>query len=187
MPQAQIDKDMEEILSSIRQIIADDVEESSRAKTPKISLEISSEKKDEKKKLMESKEDILELTNMLPEDVYKGPLEKEVVRSAPQAQAIKQKEQVALEEETSPKNSSGIEKSEALISSEVAREVSKAMEDLSLFMKQTGEQKEALNPLFSEMVRESLQPLLRRWLEQNLSKIVREMVAEQIEKVLKKP
>lgn len=187
MQQAQIDKDMEEILSSIRQIIADDVEENSKAKTPKISFETSSEKRDEKKKLKENKEDILELTNMLPEDVYKGPSDKEIMRSAPQVEAIRQEEQVVLDEQKSQKNSAIIEKSDALISSEVAREVSKTIEDLSLFIMQTESQKEALNPVFREMIQESLQPLLRTWLDQNLSKIVKEMVAEQIEKILKRP
>lgn len=179
---------MEEILSSIRQIIADDVEESSKAKAPKISFDISSEKKEEKKKLTENKEDILELTNMLPEDVYKGPLEKESVRPTVfQPQTLVQDGQAIQEEQTFQKKALDTEKSESLISSEVARQVSKTIEDISLFMKQTGDQKDTLNPLFKEMIRESLQPLLRTWLEQNLSKIVREIVAEQIEKVLKKP
>lgn len=180
MPQAQIDKDMEEILSSIRQIIADDVEENTKNKNSK--LEPSLESKAVKKELKENAdEDILELTNMLPEDVYKGPLEKGVE----QAQTVEQQLSEAMEQ-AFPADSHAIEKSDPLISSEVAQEVSQAVEDLSHFIKQTGVQKEILNSTMEDMVRESLQPLLRTWIDQNLSKLVKEVVAEQLERILKK-
>ncbi|MBN9412416.1 MAG: DUF2497 domain-containing protein [Candidatus Paracaedimonas acanthamoebae] len=182
MPQAQIDKDMEEILSSIRQIIADDVEENTKNKSPKFSFEPALENKTVKKESKENTdEDILELTNMLPEDVYKGPLEKELE----QAQTVEQQLSDAMEQ-AFPADSHAIEKSESLISSEIAQEVSQAVENLSHFIRQTGVQKEILNSTMEDMVRESLQPLLRTWIDQNLSKLVKEIVAEQLEKILKK-
>ena len=186
MPQAQIDKDMEEILSSIRQIIADDVEENTKTKTPKLSLPTASEGETVKQELTEGEEDILELTNMLPEDVYKGPLEKKIAPNfVHQPQAVEQKLSDAMEQ-AFPTDAQTIADSEALISSEVAHEVSKVVEDLSHFIKQPGAQKEILNSPMENMVKESLQPLLRAWLDQNLPRLVKEVVAEQIEKILKR-
>ena len=186
MPQAQIDKDMEEILSSIRQIIADDVEENTKTKTPKLSLPTASEGETVKQELTEGEEDILELTNMLPEDVYKGPLEKKIAPNfVHQPQAVEQKLSDAMEQ-AFPTDAQTIADSEALISSEVAHEVSKVVEDLSHFIKQSGAQKEILNSPMENMVKESLQPLLRAWLDQNLPRLVKEVVAEQIEKILKR-
>lgn len=186
MPQAQIDKDMEEILSSIRQIIADDVEENTKTKTPKLSLPTASEGETVKQELTEGDEDILELTNMLPEDVYKGPLEKKIAPNfVHQPQAVEQKLSDAMEQ-AFPTDAQTIADSEALISSEVAHEVSKVVEDLSHFIKQSGAQKEILNSPMENMVKESLQPLLRAWLDQNLPRLVKEVVAEQIEKILKR-
>jgi len=186
MPQAQIDKDMEEILSSIRQIIADDVEENTKTKTPKLSLPTASEGETVKQELTEGEEDILELTNMLPEDVYKGPLEKKIAPNfVHQPQAVEQKLSDAMEQ-AFPTDAQTIADSEALISSEVAHEVSKVVEDLSHFIKQSGAQKEILNSPMEIMVKESLQPLLRAWLDQNLPRLVKEVVAEQIEKILKR-
>lgn len=186
MPQAQIDKDMEEILSSIRQIIADDVEENTKTKTPKLSLPTASDGETVKQELTEGDEDILELTNMLPEDVYKGPLEKKIAPNfVHQSQAVEQKLSDAMEQ-AFPTDSQATADSEALISSEVAHEVSKVVEDMSHFLKQSGAQKEILNSPMEDMVKESLQPLLRAWLDQNLARLVKEVVADQIEKVLKR-
>jgi cell pole-organizing protein PopZ len=187
MSQAQVDRDMEEILSSIRQIIADDVEENEKIKTPKLFLANSSQNEASENVSLEKGGDILELTNMLPEDVYKGPLEKESARqgSIQQAQIVGQKLSVAMEQ-SFPTRSSSLKDSEDLISQDVAHEVSKAVEGLSHLIKQPSAQNEVLGSTIENVVHESLQPLLREWLDQNLAKLVKEVVAEQIDKILKK-
>lgn len=181
MLQAQIDKDMEEILSSIRQIIADDVEENAKTKKSKFSLAPSLQSIKEEKGIVEDEGDILELTNMLPEDVYKGPGEK----AGEQPQAVEQKLSNAMDQ-AFPTESQATDEPKTLISSKVAHEVSKTVEDLAHFIKQTEMPKEILPLKMEDIVQESLQPLLRAWLDQNLPRLVKEVVTEQIEKILKR-
>lgn len=182
MPQTQVDRDMEEILSSIRQIIAEDVEESEKSKSPKLSLATSSREEI----LTNEEENILELTNMLSEDVYKGPLEKATARKENSSQDQSNKEKLSYTTEEGFQLSPALKEPQGLISQEVAKAVSKSIDDLPHLLKQAQSHQDILSPTIENTVRDSLPPLLQAWLDKNLTKIVKEVVAEEIEKVLKK-
>ncbi len=181
MSQTQVDRDMEEILSSIRQIIAEDVEESEKSKSPKLSLATSSREENSA-----NEEDVLELTNMLSEDVYKGPLEKATTQQENSSQDQKNKEKLSYAIEEAFQLSPVLEEKQGLISQEVAHEISKSIEDLPHLIRQAQSHQDILSPTINNAVRDSLPPLLQAWLDKNLARIVKEVVTEEIEKVLRK-
>lgn len=192
MLQAQADKDMEEILSSIRQIIAEDVEGNAKSSSPKLFIAPSLEAGEgEQSPLLETDpQDILELTNMLPEDPYKGPQERKALQSSSYSPALPLDHQLsAAMEKAFPTEHSeeSSQKESSLLSEAVTGEVSRSFKVLSEKIKQVGTQEGSLSEKVSEeMVRESLTPLLKEWLEDNLPRLVKEVVSEEIQKVIKK-
>lgn len=180
MAQIQVDRDMEEILSSIRQIIAEDVEENEKAKAPKFS--VPSPKAEEENS-------VLELTNVLSEDVYKGPIERVIDRQKRLQNTQESDKEVPSQKEENKEPPLKQQESEDFISKEVIQEISQTVENLSHFVeqsKQDSQRQVTFNPAVEALARESLQPLLKAWLDQHLTKIVKDVVSEQIEKILKR-
>jgi cell pole-organizing protein PopZ len=210
--QTQSQRAVNDILSSIRQIISEDAKE--ETKKPSLSSPFSVNKKDNKQ------EEILELTRVVETDGSivdlsqkgldkVGPVSKSFSREEKdlgknEIEAHPEKKQVS----TSPDNEpflppsrdpqeginspirSKIESPEKLLSEEALRQSANAFRDLekikqSLKMPDHILDSEKIgNYTVDDLVRELLRPILREWLDAHLPSMIRTLVAEQIEKAL---
>lgn len=143
---------MDEILASIRQIISGDLPE-------------------ENKEFLQSsrQDDILDLTNPLPEEVEK----KETFKS-----------------KKGCSEHINIKKEESIISSAAISEAAQTLYEFNKFAQESPKFVDSSTPegmggkTVESLVRETLKPLLKEWLDRNLPTLVRWVVHEQVEKMV---
>lgn len=187
---------MEDILASIRQIISGDAkgEEST-----------SSSSKEE--------ENILDLTEILPEDVHEMDYVKPSTESPSlyPPQPLTDSERTLIEklmEENEkdtlfnplkeiPQKNISVPKDpspffeDTLVSEAILSEAAQALSPLDTLIQEKSLREPSLNKemgsqVLENLVRESLRPLLKEWLEAHLPSLVREIVSEQVEKIVHK-
>jgi len=159
-----IEPSMDEILASIRQIIADP------------------SKKDERQPFKENTdEDILDLTNLLPEETNSSsPHKPQLVsqsyngKSKPVKKSLTQPVVPQLRE-----GSATLEQDDLMTLLKEKREGSSKESFLKIDKTSIG------NQTIEELVQSSLNPLLKEWLNIHLPSIVREVVGEQVEKIIR--
>lgn len=180
-----VEPSMDEILASIRHIISDDSRE---GKEP---FSIS-----------RNRDDILDLTDALPEEGQKTESLQEEKKENPKCAIPNLQKEGTLhslkefsetkQEETSrelPTSDYGFE--ESLVSPAAISEAAQAFHSLN---KLASESPKYADPRFNEgiggqtveaLVRETLKPLLKEWLDTNLPTLVRWVVNEQVERIVR--
>lgn len=214
--EGQPEPTMEEILSSIRQIISDDDKESpaeeqagrgakdqdvteSSEPADGISTEVFDQDVEEFEenadqvqaisKLEAEEDEILELTELVPEDVSDIEEKNEVVMAKEKPSvAIKSDTKISELEEVglSPSAADVVDdsKSEGLISREAAEQSTAAFAGFaSAISNAQGVQLGSANRTLEELVKELLRPMLKDWLEINLQPIVARTVEREIAKL----
>ena len=211
----QVDPAVEEVLASIRKIMAIDLNEAdtSAEKAPDI-IAFPGQKNAPIVKKSADGSDILTLTEMIDQDgsiVSLNQREETMVAQTEKDQANNNKkeesatEELALEEsapaEESPAEEEidltpeNIEKPilapediESLMSPEAVEKSTMAFEDLN---KLTGTMQEKIanqsfgNQTIDQLMREMLKPLLKEWLDSHLPSLVKWLVAEKIEQMIR--
>lgn len=162
---------MEEILSSIRQLIA--TESDSKRKPP----------------FTEEQEDILDLTVLLPDEACSPTKEKAKKMEAEGRKGMRLPSWAENIKDPIPspsKKESADQKTELFLSQAAAEETAKALQALTQLNGATSSS--AKSPLdgqaIEQQLREILRPLLKEWLDANLPVLVRWIVNEQIEKIM---
>lgn len=187
---------MEDILASIRQIISGDA-------------------KGEENTSLSSKEEenILDLTEILPEDAHEMDYVKPSTESPSlyPSQPLTDSERALIEKlmEESEKNTLFNPLKEipqkniavpqdpspffedTLVSEAILSEAAQALSPLDTLIQEKSLREPSLNKemgsqVLENLVRESLRPLLKEWLEAHLPSLVREIVSEQVEKIVHK-
>lgn len=162
---------MEEILSSIRQLIA--TESDSKRKPP----------------FTEEQEDILDLTVLLPDEACSSPKENAKKMTSEGRKGMRLPswaENIKEPIPSAPKKESVDSKNELFLSQAAAEETAKALQALTqlngagAFSSKSPLDGQAIE----HQLREILRPLLKEWLDANLPVLVRWIVNEQIEKIM---
>jgi cell pole-organizing protein PopZ len=154
------DPSLDEILASIRQMISNEP------------VSHGEEKPSFASRPYEEKEEILDLTNLLPDDSSQTQRNKEVFQKA-----AKNKE---VEFPVSDKRFEDL-----FVSPKVASETAETLGSLTRFAEGRRRIPEPHTPLIENELREILTPLLKEWLDNHLPSIVRWVVNEQVEKIIK--
>lgn len=162
---------MEEILSSIRQLIATESD-------PK-----------GKPLLIEEQDDILDLTNLLPEEACSPAKQKAKTMATEGRKGMRLPSWAENIKEPipSPSKKEGVSKDDLFLSRAAAEETAKALEALTQLKggASAGSAKSSLDgQAIEQQLRELLRPLLKEWLDANLPVLVRWIVNEQIEKIM---
>jgi uncharacterized protein len=177
------DKKVEEILSSIRTIISEDMKEGNAPSLTRTSPAVPSK----------PFEPVIELTQMVKEDGSIINLKESVSTPLPQSPTLRAP---APYENTSGVSSQmeGPRLNEELISTRAAEEFTKAFHSLERTIKSPNSSTDActtsrastdLGQMTLEgIVHQLLQPLLKDWLDRHLPSLVKLLVSEQIEKIL---
>lgn len=167
---------MEEILASIRRIIADEKEPSSAESKP-------------------HEEDVLELTQMVQEDgsivdLSAPPSQAPKVEPAPVEQPIKEPPAPPQPEPSPPPTSEG-----GLISDAVAAAASSSLsslvstvqiERMAAAVPMTATPLGQASKTLEDMIEELIRPMLKEWLDQNLASLVERLVQKEIERISKR-
>ena len=196
----QDDLSIEEILGSIRRIIAEDDEETA-APAEEAQDEIVQQKAEED----DVEEEPLELTNKIEPDgsitdtsvpdeismsdaaddfVMQDSEPLEPIRRNPEPEY---QEKIILVEEPMAMQEEDNFSSEALLSSATAEATTAVMAKLARHtaLLQDGAQAGAYGPTVESIVRELLRPMLKTWLDDNLPGMVQKMVEREIERLTK--
>jgi cell pole-organizing protein PopZ len=153
------DPSLDEILASIRQMIANDPPASKEEKPYGISPK------------QEEREEILDLTNLLSEE---PPLS-----AKDQALFPGEKKADKTEPKVGDKNFEDL-----LVSPKTASETAQVLDSLSQFVQGRRRIVEPHTPIIENELRDILKPLLQEWLDDHLPSIVRWIVNEQVEKII---
>lgn len=177
------DKKVEEILSSIRTIISEDIKDGTAPSLTRASAAPSSK----------PLEPVIELTQMVKEDGSIINLKETESTRAPQSAPLR----APSVDETTPNVSpqrDALRLKEELISSRAAEEFTKAFHSLENTIKSPHAASISQSPIqtasdlgqmtLESIVHQMLQPLLKDWLDRHLPSLVKLLVSEQIEKIL---
>lgn len=172
------DPSMDEILSSIRQLIATE----SKRKPPSVPKKTS--------------EDILDLTNLLPDEACSAARPKEKKEEEPASKKGMRlpawAENIKMPFPTEAQKTGHSRKEDLFLSRAAAEETARAIHNLTQAVRQqdtsfslpSSPLKEVDNQALERQVRELLRPLLKEWLDTNLPVLVKWIVNEQIEKLM---
>lgn len=184
---------IEEILSSIRQIISDDDEDAPAAPAPAAAAPPPSAPEPEP----ESFEEALELTNKIEDGpvMDESPEPEEPPIEVAMQEAVEDVLEEAVEEEfmaepepepvapaPAPKpRPAPVEDTDSILTS---RAESAAMSGFAELARKTAVEYNGIT--LEEIVRTELKPMLREWLDKNLPSIIERLVAEELERVAKR-
>lgn len=180
---------MEDILSSIKRIIADG---SDRAASPRVPRRRAAREEAElaaEDEIAEGAEDqdptILELTEMVEEEEQSvepaAAIEPEIAAQPAPAQPVRRKAAAAAEPAPAPVQAQSAVAPDAIISDVSAEAARQSLSQLSslLVRPQEGE-----SNTLEGLVREMLRPMLKDWLEAKLPEMVETMVKKEIDRIV---
>ena len=192
---------MEEILASIRRIISEDTDED----TPDTKSERPAEVADEPAVAEEEDDDVLELTEVLPDEpepVEEEPVmavEEEDGRDEPtvlEEEEDERDEPTVLEEEEDERDEPTVleeeedeptilveDESDAIISPAPAAQAADAIAGLMARVQSSTRLGDA-DLTIEQLTKDLLRPLLKEWLDANLPDMVERIVREEIERVV---
>ncbi|HUX78717.1 MAG TPA: DUF2497 domain-containing protein [Alphaproteobacteria bacterium] len=166
---------MDEILASIRHIISGD---SQNGATPHLASS--------------NDEDILDLTDILPEEGQKMENSGDTKKNDPKlTTAVRKDEALPSLKEFPEKTKAANYSAEPLVSQSTVSEAAIALQSLNKFASEsTFRSDPRLNDgmggqTVENLVREILRPLLKEWLDANLPTLVRWVVNEQVERIVR--
>lgn len=149
------DPSLDEILASIRQMIANE---------PPVSKE---ERPHVSPSRQQEREDILDLTNLLSEEP-----------------PLPGKNQTFFSNEKKAEKTEDKSFEDLLVSPKTASETAQVLDSLSQFVQGRRRIAEPHTPIIENELRDILKPLLQEWLDDHLPSIVRWVVNEQVEKII---
>ncbi len=158
---------IEEILSSIRQIISDDDEEEGGAEDPAAEQEPA----EESAPVEEEPDDIVELTEKVEEDIAEPEPEPEM--------EIAMQDHVEPEPEPEPEPS---DDDDSLLTDRAEAAALEGFKELAA--------KTAIDHIsgvtIEQIVREEIRPMLRVWIDQNLPDLMERLVREELDRVARR-
>lgn len=177
----QQEPSMEEILASIRRIISEDSDEGKAAASAA----------DEEAPIEDAEDDVLELTEVVPDDESVEIEEPTVVEEPTILAAEERDEPTVIEEETyddgeeedEEPTTVAEEESEALISEAPAAQAADAIAGLMARV-QSSTQIGNRDLTIEQLTKDLLRPLLKEWLDANLPGLVERIVTDEIERVV---
>jgi uncharacterized protein len=172
----QHEPSMEEILASIRRIISEDTDED----TPDTKSERPAEVADEPAVAEEEDDDVLELTEVLPDEPE--PVEEEPVMAV-EEEEDERDEPTVLEEEEDEPTILVEDESDAIISPAPAAQAADAIAGLMARVQSSTRLGDA-DLTIEQLTKDLLRPLLKEWLDANLPDMVERIVREEIERVV---
>jgi cell pole-organizing protein PopZ len=167
---------MDEILASIRQIISDDSKDDT---SPPV-----------KPSAKEDTEDILDLTDLLPEESSFFTKKEASLAGQPLPSNLRGERLESLPPESHQHPPVRSEKpfEDPLISHSTASEAAQTLARLTQEKKRTSKSplpQQGSSQAIEDLVRELLRPLLREWLDANLSRLVHDVVSAEVEKIVR--
>ncbi|AUW59071.1 DUF2497 domain-containing protein [Sphingobium sp. SCG-1] len=174
---------MEEILSSIKRIIAEEGDEAARAATPRAPRRGRAADADAEEEtggvLRDAQVDeVLELTDAFDHDAKAAIVPEPVSYNNGEAQEMTPPDRVVAPETQSEAPSAAPADSMLSVESEVAARHSLSTLSAMLVKPQSGE-----DNTLEALVRELLRPMMKQWLDANLPDLVQAMVAKEIARI----